>query len=346
MPGTERATRMFWSPDSQQIAFFVDGNLKKVALAGGPSRLVANGPFRDGVWGPNGTILVGGQQGRPLFRVSELGGEPTAVTALDGSLPEISHDYPEFLPDGSHYLYLARGTGPPEEWVTYLGALGSTERRPVNGIHSAMRYSPAAQVLLFLRGTTLLAQRFDRDRLELSGEPFPIAEQVAGTRVGTFSVAANGTLAFIGGAASDLQLTWFDRTGKIVGHAGPAAAYGSPTLSRDGRFVAFDRGSPADIWVMDVASGAATRFTSESIGQSNAVVGRPTVSASPGHRIAAARSASTIGRSASRETTGCCAKASCRWHSSTGRATAATWRSRPVATSGPCRSPIPTIRSR
>ena len=117
VPGTERATRMFWSPDSRQIAFFVDGNLKKVALSGGPARLVANGPFRDGVWGPNGVILLGGQLGRPLFRVSEHGGEPIAVTALDYSLPEISHDYPEFLP-GRRPLSVSR------PWHRTAGGLG------------------------------------------------------------------------------------------------------------------------------------------------------------------------------------------------------------------------------
>jgi hypothetical protein len=163
LPGTEGASRFFWSPDSRRIAFFQDGNLKKVAITGERPELVANGPFRDGAWSVNGTILLGGQVGRPLFRVSELGGEPAPETTLDESLGEVSHDYPEFLPDGRHYIYILRRGIQSNELETYVGTLGAKERRHLPGISSGVKYSPSGH-LLFLRGNTLLAQAFNRDR--------------------------------------------------------------------------------------------------------------------------------------------------------------------------------------
>jgi serine/threonine protein kinase len=262
LPGTEGATRSFWSPDSQHIAFFVDGNLKTVEVTGGPPKLIANGPFRDGAWSTGGTILVGGQLGRPLLRVSELGGEPVAETTLDPSVSEASHDYPEFLADGRHYIYMARRGVRANEFVTYVGTLGSKERRELSGIRSAVKYSPTGH-LLFLRGTTLMAQSFSRDRLELSGDAFPVAEQVGGTRVSTYSVAENGTLAFVGAPSAEVQLTWMDQTGKRLGVVGATGVYDSPAISPDGRFVAFGRGSPSNIWVLDLNRAAASRITTD-----------------------------------------------------------------------------------
>ena len=223
LPGTEGASRIFWSPDSRRIAFFQEGNLKKVAITGERPELVANGPFRDGAWSVNGTILLGGQVGRPLFRVSELGGQPTPETTLDTSLGEVSHDYPEFLPDGRHYIYISRRGIQSNELEAYVGTVGAKERRPLPGISSGVKYSPSGH-LLFLRGNTLLAQAFNRDRLELSGDAFPIAERVAGGRTAPFSVSDNGTLAFVGGVNPDYRLTWFDRAGTRQPSA-PAAAY-------------------------------------------------------------------------------------------------------------------------
>ena len=194
LPGTEGASRLFWSPDSRQIAFFQDGNLKKMALTGERPETVANGPFRDGAWSVNGTILLGGQLGRPLFRVSELGGQPVAETTLDASAGEASHDYPAFLPDGRHYIYMTRRGAQSTDLNAYVGTVGSKERRPLPGINAAVRYSASGH-LLFLQGSTLVAQPFSADRLELTGEPFPIAEQVSGGFTATFSIADNGTLA-------------------------------------------------------------------------------------------------------------------------------------------------------
>jgi serine/threonine protein kinase len=92
--------------------------------------------------------------------------------------------------------------------------------------------------------------------------PAKIAEQVLGGRVSTFSISNNGTLAFLGGLSAESQLTWFDRTGKRLGSVGPAAVYLNPALSPDGRFVAFNRGSPSDVWVLDLDRAGANKITS------------------------------------------------------------------------------------
>ena len=262
LPGTEDATRSFWSPDSRRLAFFSGGDLKEVGVDGSGLRLIARGPLRDGAWSGDGVILAGGQRGLPLMRVSERGGQMTPETTLANDPHAISHDYPEFLPDGRHDVYLVRGGVGQEDFTSYVGTLGSTQRQPLPGIRSAVKYSPTGH-LLFLRATTLMAQAFDAEHLHLSGDPFPVAELVSGGRTAPFSVSENGTLAFIGGPANDVQLNWFDRSGKPLGQAGPRAVYENPSLSPDGRTIAFDRGSPHDIWLLDVDRGGATRVISD-----------------------------------------------------------------------------------
>jgi Tol biopolymer transport system component len=129
-------------------------------------------------------------------------------------------------------------------------------------MRAGAKYSPSGH-LLFLRGGTLMAQAFSPDRLELSGDAFPVAEQAAGGRVATFSISANGTLSFIGGASPESRLVWFDRAGRELGQVGPVGVYENPVLSPDGRLIAFDRGTPADVWLLAVGRDGANRVTSD-----------------------------------------------------------------------------------
>jgi serine/threonine protein kinase len=260
LPGTEGASRIFWSPDSRRIAFFQDGNLKKVPVTGEKPEQVANGPFRDGAWSVNGTILLGGQLGRPLFRVSELGGEPVAETTLDTSRGEVSHDYPEFLPDGRHYIYIARRGVLNNEFDAYVGTIDTKERRQLPGISSGVKYSPSGHLLFLRGGGTLAAQAFNPERLETTGDAFPIAEQVAGGTTAPFSVSKDGTLAFVGGSNPEYSLTWFDRAGNRQAVA-ETAPFENIALSFDGRFVAFDRRQ--DVWVLDLERSLASKATSD-----------------------------------------------------------------------------------
>src|SRR5262249_52665013 len=107
LPGTDDAASPFWSPDSKYIAFFAEGKLKKISGSGGPPQIVCNEAGREGTWSTQGVILIGGQNG-PLLRVPAAGGQPLHATELDTSQKETTHDYPYFLPDGRHYLFMAR----------------------------------------------------------------------------------------------------------------------------------------------------------------------------------------------------------------------------------------------
>ena len=178
LANTDGARYPFWSPDSDEIGFFADGSLKKVALAGGPSQTIAeaaNG--RGGSWGADGTILfapipTGGQ----IQSVPESGGEPVPVTeATEGGSP--SRRFPHLLPDGRHFLY-SDGLTTPELSGVYLGSLGGDPPRRLVPDDSNAVYvprSPGADsgFLLFIREDTLMAQPFDAARLELSGDGSP-----------------------------------------------------------------------------------------------------------------------------------------------------------------------------
>jgi serine/threonine protein kinase/Tol biopolymer transport system component len=261
LPGTEDATRPAWSPDSQYIAFFAQGRLKKVAVAGGPPSVICDEPGRDITWSTENVILIGGRQ-KGLLRVSGAGGEPMPATELDAK--ETTHDYPEFLPDGRHFVYMARRGGQPEDWDVFVGSLDSEERRLLPGIHAGVRYSPSGH-LLFIRDRTLMAHPFDLNRLELTGEAFPVAERVMTGPRPPFSISTNGTLSYLGAAPGlDTQLAWFDRTGQQRAIAGPTGEYSRLHLSPDGKQVVFDRlaGLGPDIFILDTEKGSTSLFVS------------------------------------------------------------------------------------
>ena len=88
-----------------------------------------------GSWGPDGTILFAPTSASALYRVSASGGQPVAVTKLDASRHETYHRYPFFLPDGRHFLYMARGTTTaprydPSSLARRKGRQGGRANRP------------------------------------------------------------------------------------------------------------------------------------------------------------------------------------------------------------------------
>jgi eukaryotic-like serine/threonine-protein kinase len=283
LPGTEGADHPFWSPDSRYIAFFAQGKLRKIEASGGPSVTLCDAPDgRRGTWNRDGVIVFSPAFLGPLYRVSAEGGAATPITTLDPSREEDAHLFPQFLPDGRHFLYYAKSTqrrGNEQIYIDSLDSkLGSKNRKPLVSTHWMAAYTPAGGgYLLFIREGTLMAQRFNADRLELSGEPSPVAEKVAEpdpsattpwNLFACFSASTNGVLAHWNRASANTQLAWFDRQGKQLGTVG-APGDSSPSLSPDGKRVAITRSvsSNTDIWLLDLARSTASRFTFDPAGE-------------------------------------------------------------------------------
>ncbi|MBA3766268.1 MAG: PD40 domain-containing protein, partial [Acidobacteria bacterium] len=277
LPGTEGITGAsppFWSPDSRYIGFFAGGKLKRIEASGGPPQpLCDSSASRGGTWNRDGVIIFGDTSG-PLHRVSAAGGEPIPVLALNESRLETSHRWPHFLPDGRHFLYFVR-SGQTESRGVYVGSLDSKETKRLLPTAFNAAYAPPG-FLLFMRNETLMAQRFDADELQLTGEPSPVAEHVAyniGLGRGAFSVSENGVLAFRSGSGDRDQLLWFDRGGKQTGSLGEAGLYFTLWLSPDERQAAVERSDPQtgtpDIWLFDLARGIPSRFTTDPAGDSS-----------------------------------------------------------------------------
>jgi Tol biopolymer transport system component len=276
LPGTEDASYPFWSPDSRFLGFFAAGVLKKMDASGGPSQTVCDAATtgRGGTWNRDGVIVFARPRG-PLMRVSSEGGTPVPLADLDASRGEYSHRLPFFLPDGRHYLYLARSNpsgDPKDAEIVYAGSLDSKERKLLARVYSNATYAASSAgashgYLLFARENTVVAQPFDPNGLRFTGEAVPIGDSVSfSTSIGyaAFTASNTGAFAYLSGANLS-QPIWFDRTGRQLEALGSPADYRRVRLSHDGRQATVDiADSQSDrsyIWTIDLQRHISTRLT-------------------------------------------------------------------------------------
>jgi hypothetical protein len=267
--GSEGGTQPFWSPDNQFIFFRTEQGWRRVDSAGGPGQGI--GAVDGAAYGTvnrDGVVIFMIEQKifqavpKGLYRISSTL-VPTAVTTPDETRKEIAHEWPQFLPDGRHFLYVTRAGHPDHDGVVNIGSLDSADRVRLFKADSQAVYAPPG-FLVYLRGNTLVAQPFDADALRVTGEPVRIAEKVdrdGASRRGAFSVSQNGVLAYH--PASETQLVWFDRGG---GSLKAIAAGTNPAISPDERQVVVTRregdGRTSSLWLINLADGNASGFTS------------------------------------------------------------------------------------
>ena len=198
LPGTLDASYPFWSPDSRQIGFFADRQLKTIAVAGGPARPICeanNG--RGGTWSSRGEIIFAPDNDLPLSRVSISDRRPSPLAALPSG--HTGHRWPQFLPGEQRLLFFARST---EQNVTgiYVMSLDDPLRpQRLRGASTNGLYGSGH--LLYIQEGVLVAERFDPQGLQLSGESVPLSLPVTGSSnfYSPFSVSDTGVHGDVGG---------------------------------------------------------------------------------------------------------------------------------------------------
>jgi len=279
VPGPTGTGAPFFSPDGRWIGFGADGELRKVPLTGGPPVSICrvDGVPRGASWGSDNTIVfsTNGPE-RGLERVSADGGEPTRLTTPDASQGELRHVLPVMLPGSRAVLFTVTFTsGPNDALVAALDLVNGQRKTLIRGGSQPQFIEPG--YLVYQAAGSLMAVRFDADRLEVLGQPVRIVEGilVKPNNAGEFAVSREGTLTYVPsegtpapGAASFTaparSIMWVDRHGQEEPIGAPLRPYVYARLSPDERRVALDiRDQDRDIWVWDLARRTLSRLTSD-----------------------------------------------------------------------------------
>jgi Tol biopolymer transport system component len=268
--GSEGASAPFWSPDSQSIAFFGGKNLKKVKITGGAPEDIcqAEASPGGGSWNKDGVILFAPGLSDGFYRVAASGGRPQQVLKLDESKAERADLWPQFLPDGKHFVFYQQ-TDVTETSGVYVGALDQPEYHRLftsqtNAVYSAAApETPKTGYLLYINDRNLMAQQFNAGRLEVAEDPITLGNDIGAVRsmaLAPISVSATGVLVYQGVGQPTRQMVWMDRGGRQLAVCGTPGAWGPPRISPDGNRAIVAKAGPgggaAHLWLLDPNGGA------------------------------------------------------------------------------------------
>jgi len=269
VPNSSGATSPFWSPDSQQIGFNLDGKLVRVSRAGGDVTTICDvspGVPLSATWSSNGTIVFAElNRAQQLMRVPASGGTPQEIPHAKAS----AIIGPRFRGTAKIvYCTIVQG-GDLRLHVLDLDSPKDIDAGPIES-----RPEFVGDTMLFVRNGTLLAQKVDAD-LKRIGEPVNVAGGIEFyTTLGAaiFSTSANAIM--FAGSATDAQIAIFDRQGVVQRTLGPVGARSGPHRSHDGRHLVVPIRNPqygtADLWVLDIQRNSSIQITSTPLSEGSA----------------------------------------------------------------------------
>jgi serine/threonine-protein kinase len=263
LAGTEGAREPFFSPNGQWIGFFAQGKLKKVLATGGGLQTLTDAAVGlGGSWSGDDTIYFAPFNTSGIWKISASGGTPEEFTRIDKSRDEVSHRWPQVLPDRKTLL-LTVWTGPgwDEKHLEIQTGERGAHRRLVPGA-STGRYISTGH-LLYSKVDNLIVAPFDLASLSVTGPPVTLVERARdGVGEGAqYAVSDSGTLAYVQAQSGvfDRRLVWVSRDGTVASIAAPPNAYTDPAISPDGRLVALSvQGTTQTLWVYDLARSSLT----------------------------------------------------------------------------------------
>lgn len=231
--GTDIATTCFFSPDGPSVGFITtDRTLRKVSLADGLVVTVVTDVDQDGAaWGSDDHIVFA--RAGTLWQVSASGGAPTPLMAPDAGPQGRVHRWPDPLPGAAAFLFAAVDGSSGDARIEAV-VLATGERRVLVERGTFPRYAPSGH-LIFYRDGELLAAPFDAARLQVTGSPIRVVDEIPPSSVGTPVVAVSGagTLVYAPTTATS-RLVWVSRQGAEQPMIETLRSYANPRLASNG----------------------------------------------------------------------------------------------------------------
>jgi len=270
LAGTENATYPTFSPDGQWVAFATQEKIKKISIFGGAPQDICKltGNVRGMWWGDDSKIYFGHIQ-NGIFSVSSNGGEAELLTKLDSATGEISHRFPQLLPDGKTLIYTVKpnNIGSFDDALIAAQRIGTSEKKILIRGGTFARYLPTGH-LAYVRGNSILGIPFDPGNLEASASPSVLLEGGwlnSSSGDAKYSFTRSGMLAYVPLGADSFNIntvSWLDRTEKLQPVITMLRPYVDGVVSPDGQKIAVTIGAANDdIWVYQMARKTLTRLT-------------------------------------------------------------------------------------
>jgi len=268
-----------FSRDGKQLLMTTATAIRLMTLDSGSVIEVAKpkegGPRAE--WLDDQTIIY--EEFPSIWTMSLTTGDSRQLTVNDSLAGEYDMDYPSLLPDGKTFVATVQQRDGPDRFGFFDRKTGK-----IKG-YADLQGTKAQYIdsgyLIFNRENALLAAPFDLDRLEVTGPVISIEQDV---RVEARSISKEGTLIHAGlnvgtvSASRPLRpLVIQQEEGSFVtenqGREFPTGIYRSAAVHPSGTMAAVvveeARGgeivAPADIWILDFASGSRRSFTSGGI---------------------------------------------------------------------------------
>ncbi len=270
LPGTNGALYPTFSPDARWLAYEVNGTLMKIPVSGGAAQKLCNieGLSRGIVWENEHSILFG-HINRGIFRVASEGGTPEAVTRPDSASGEISHRFPQILPDGKTLIYTVKQNNIStfDDAIIVAERMDSGERKVLLRGGMFGRYVPSGH-LVYVRTGSIYAIPMDAATLTVEGQSVAIEKggwQNSASGDAYLAFSPGGTFVFSPAdptTVATIDLSWLGRNGVVRPLLDSANAFFSASLSPDGQKLATTiQAANDDIWIYHILRKTLTRFT-------------------------------------------------------------------------------------
>jgi serine/threonine protein kinase/Tol biopolymer transport system component len=273
LPITAGATTPFFSPDGQWVGFIASGKLRKISVEGGAEILLcdAASSYTGADWGEDGNIVASLRVSGGLSRVSSAGGAPIPLTEVEGN--ERTHRWPQILPGGKAVLFTAENSlvGFDDAKIEVV-TLADHRRKTLQHGGTYGRYLAASGgkgYLTYVSRGTLFAVGFDPEKLETSGTPKPVLQQVSYSAMfgsAKLSVSRTGTLMYRSREidASRVMIQWLDASGKSQPLLDKPGLFVNPRFSPDGeRLAVANEDEKSGVWIYDIRRDTLSPLTGE-----------------------------------------------------------------------------------